>query len=245
MKILVIPDVHLKPWMFRCASDLLKMNIADKVVCLMDIADDWKQQFNLDLYVQSYDAAIEFAKEYPDTLWCYGNHDVCYLWNQRETGYSKIAPWTVNEKLRILKETLPDERQIAFVHRIDDVLFLHGGLPDVFVKDYIKPSHYHHVDKVVETINTFDWQQLWHDESPIWYRPQYYKGKMYKPRKLLQVVGHTPVRKICRDKNVVSCDVFSTDSAGKAIGSQQFLLIDTVTWEFEGVSIRPFSSPGT
>ena len=40
MKVFVIPDVHLKPWMFNRASELLKMNIADKVVCLMDIADE-------------------------------------------------------------------------------------------------------------------------------------------------------------------------------------------------------------
>ncbi len=74
----------------------------------MDIADDWRQQFNLDLYEQTYDAAITFAKAYPDTLWCYGNHDLCYLWNQRETGYSKIASRLVCEKMRILQETLPD-----------------------------------------------------------------------------------------------------------------------------------------
>ena len=81
MKVLVIPDVHLKPWMFQRASELMKEIKADREVCLMDIADDWRKQFNLDLYVQTYDATIAFAKEYPETLWCYGNHDICYLWN--------------------------------------------------------------------------------------------------------------------------------------------------------------------
>ena len=118
MKVLVIPDAHLKPWMFQRASELMKEIKPDRAVCLMDIADDWRQQFNLDLYVQTYDATIAFAKEYPETLWCYGNHDICYLWNQRETGYSKIAPWTVCEKLRVLRESLPDERQLAYLHRI-------------------------------------------------------------------------------------------------------------------------------
>lgn len=74
MKVLVISDVHLKPWMFYRASELMKDIPAghtvkpDRAVCLMDIADDWRQQFNLDLYVQTYDAAIAFAREYPDTL---------------------------------------------------------------------------------------------------------------------------------------------------------------------------------
>ena len=99
----------------------------------MDLADDWLQQFNLDLYIQTYNAAIRFAMEYPETLWCYGNHDVCYLWDQRENGYSEIASWTVCEKLENLREALPDARQIAYLHRIDNVLFSHGGLTDEFV----------------------------------------------------------------------------------------------------------------
>ena len=73
----------------------MKEKTADLAVCLTDIPDDWNQQFNIDLYVQTFDAAIDFAKAFPDTLWRYGNHDVCYLWNQRETGYSAIAQWTV------------------------------------------------------------------------------------------------------------------------------------------------------
>lgn len=41
MKVLVIPDVHLKPNMFYKDSVLMNQKIADRVVCLMDIADDW------------------------------------------------------------------------------------------------------------------------------------------------------------------------------------------------------------
>ena len=155
------------------------------------MAFDWRQEFNLDLYVQTFDAAIQFAKDFPETLWCYGNHDICYPWNQRETGYSKIAPWTVCEKLRKLQEALPDEKQLAFLHRIDNVLFCHGGLTDEFVRHYVPAKYYNNIDAVIETINGFGAGELWQDASPLWYRPQYYGGKMYKPRKLLQVVGHT------------------------------------------------------
>ena len=242
MKVLVIPDVHLKPWMFQRASELMKETGADRAVCLMDIADDWRQQFNLDLYVQTYDAAIDFAKEYPETLWCYGNHDICYLWNQRETGYSKIAPWTVCEKLRVLRESLPrdasgvpDERQLAYLHRIDNVLFSHGGLADAFVRRYVPSRYYNDVDAVVSEINGFGCTEMWQDLSPIWYRPQYYEGRLYKPRKMLQVVGHTPMDKITRKGNLISCDVFSTDSNRNPIGTQEFPVVDTITWEYYGV----------
>lgn len=36
MKILVIPDVHLKPQMFKQATALMHQGIADRAVCLMD-----------------------------------------------------------------------------------------------------------------------------------------------------------------------------------------------------------------
>ena len=172
MRVLVIPDVHLKPWMFHRASELIKENNADRTVCLMDIADDWRQQFNLDLYIQTYDAAISFAREYPDTLWCYGNHDLCYPWNQRESGYSKIAPRTVCEKLRALRESLPDENVLAYVHRIDNVLFSHGGLAEEFVRYYIPADQYENTDRVLAMINQFGCGEMWQDLSPIWYRPQ-------------------------------------------------------------------------
>ena len=115
MLVLVIPDVHLKPAMFERAADLLRANIADTAVCLMDIADDWGQGLNLDLYRQTYDRAIRFVQDFPDTLWCYGNHDLCYLWDQRETGFSLLALPTVCEKLGLLKQALPDETQMAYV----------------------------------------------------------------------------------------------------------------------------------
>lgn len=78
MKVLIIPDVHLKPFMFKQAAELMERGIAKRAVCLMDIPDDWDKQFDISLYEQTYDAAISFAKKYPDTAWCYGNHDLSY-----------------------------------------------------------------------------------------------------------------------------------------------------------------------
>ena len=235
MKVLVIPDVHLKPDMFERAAVLMKSQAVDRAVCLMDIPDDWKQQYNLDLYIRTYDAAINFAKQFPETLWCYGNHDLCYIWNQRETGYSMIAPRTVNEKLRILRETLPDEKQLAYVHKIDNVIFCHGGVSEAFVRDYVPEEEFDNVCRVIDIINTFGMGEMWQDESPIWFRPQYESGRLYKEEQLLQVVGHTPVREIRREGNLVSCDVFSTDSQRNPIGTRRYLLIDTETWACSGI----------
>ena len=76
---------------------------------------------------------------------------------------------------------------------------------------------------------------MWQEMSPIWLRPQYTYERMYKPRKLLQVVGHTPVSEIIRKRNVISVDTFSTYRDGRPFGSQEFLVVDTQTWENTGI----------
>lgn len=240
MKILVIPDVHLKPYMFSQAAELLKQGAAERAVCLMDIPDDWNKEYSIELYVETFDAAIAFAREYPDTLWAYGNHDLCYMWNERESGYSAPASWTVQEKLLELRRALPQGNEIRYIQKIDNVLFCHGGLLDYFVRSMVSSGKYHDVDKVVGMINELRHEAMWNDASPIWHRPQFSPGKMYKPRKILQVVGHTPVDKIYRKGNVISCDVFSTYRDGRPIGTQEFPVIDTETWEFKGIKC-----PGT
>ena len=235
MKVLVIPDVHLKPYLFTQASSILESGAADQAVCLMDIPDDWGQEHHIERYVETYDAAIAFAKKYPDTLWAYGNHDLCYMWNERESGYSVAAAWTVREKLMELRHALPEGNEIRYIQKIDQVLFCHGGVRDEFVKGTVEAEKYDDVDEVVRTINGFHHDLMWNDISPIWYRPQYSSWKMYGEDQVLQVVGHTPVEAIYRRGNVISCDVFSTYRDGSPIGSREFPIIDTKTWEFHGV----------
>lgn len=235
MKILVIPDVHLKPWMFDRASEILNSGAAKKAVCLMDIPDDWGQEYNLGLYEETFDAAIRFQKEFPETLWCYGNHDLSYEWLQYESGFSSVAIPVVQKKLTELRRELTDRSQMAYIHRIDDVLFLHGGLTHAFVKYYANDVDYDDTDAIIEKINLLGRNEMWDDASPLWFRPQFYNEKMYKEEDLLQVVGHTPVMQIDRLGNMLSCDLFSTYSTGDPIGTQEYLLIDTVTWEYEGI----------
>lgn len=226
MKILVIPDVHLKPWMFALAKTLLADGHAERAVCLMDLADDWNQEMNIDLYIETYEAAIRFAEDAPETLWCYGNHDVSYLWDRLETGFSVYAQETVCAKLQKLFHTVRDGH-LAFVHRIDDVLFSHAGVSDRFVKLYLTEAAYTDIDLAVSEINDLGAEILWGDLSPVWFRPQGCPETLFMPERLLQVVGHTPVKTILEEQNLISCDVFSTYSNGTPIGTQEFLVVDT------------------
>ncbi len=59
-KVFVVPDVHLKPWMFEKANEVVSAG--------------------------TFDAAIAFVRKHPDTWFCYGNHDVSYLWEALHQG---------------------------------------------------------------------------------------------------------------------------------------------------------------
>lgn len=233
MKVLVIPDVHLKPWIFSEAARILRSGAAERAVCLMDIADDFDKEMNIDLYEETYDAAIALAKEFPDTLWCYGNHDLSYEWGFLETGYSPYAESTVIRKLSELQRSLQNVLQLAYVHRIDRVLFSHGGLTQEFVRQHFSAQKSRNADLVLDAINALGRWEMWKDNSPIWARPQNGDMKMYQEKRLLQVVGHTPVERITQTGNLISCDVFSTYRDGTPIGTEEFMFLDTKTWEWK------------
>lgn len=237
MKVLVIPDVHLKPDMFTKADYIMERLVVDRAVCLMDIPDDWNKEYCIEAYVETFDRAIAFAKKYPNTLWTYGNHDLCYMWDERESGYSMAAAWTVRKKLLELKKALPEGNEIKYIHKIDNVLFCHGGLREEFVKWKVPSELHEDTEESIAWINNLCHDDMWNPYSPIWHRPQDYKAQLYKQEELLQVVGHTPVEEIVREGNVISCDVFSTYANGRPIGTREFLLLDTENWKFSAVKV--------
>ena len=74
---------------------------------------------------------------------------------------------------------------------------------------------------------------MWYDGSPIWLQTQYTDVKMYKSQQFLQVVGIPDGNYYKKKKNVISCDVFSTYRDGKPIGTEEFPLLDTITWDYK------------
>ena len=231
MRVLVIPDVHLKSALFTGAASILSEGRADRAVCLMDIPDEWNQELNIDLYETTFDSAIQFARDFPDTLWCYGNHDQSYVWKFLETGYSYFAESIVKSKLISLKRSLVSKDNIAYIHRIDNVLFLHGGLTNEFVMKNVDKDRWDDVDHVIKTINGLNEEIMWGNDSPIWFRPQSANTPMYGEGSFVQVVGHTPVKTLMREGNVISTDVFSRSRDGSFIGTCNFPVIDTETGE--------------
>ena len=237
MKVLVIPDIHLKPWIFDRAEKILKDGKADRAVCLMDIPDDWNMEFQIERYKQTFDRAIAFAVDYPDTLWCYGNHDVSYPWGRLESGYSPYAERTVMSKLEELENSLKSPAQINIIHRIDNVLFSHGGLTADFLKWLNADLLFADIDDVIAAVNDTPHDYLWNDESPLWFRPQYETREIFRADTYKQVVGHTPVEKIFEKDGIISTDVFSTYRDGTQIGESAMIVIDSETGKYEKVEV--------
>lgn len=242
-KVLVIPDVHLKPIMFERAAKILDSGQADFAVQLGDIFDDWGQEFNYRLYDMTTDKAIEFHKKYPKTLWCMGNHDFGYYfpeYGRRETGHSKMQEDTMADNAARMVGAGIEQKTI---HVVDNVIFSHAGLTRKWAEKikvnwdeltkYGKMTLDELNDHVIEDqINAVsDLDLLWEENSPFWARPQQHADEIMFTDKM-QVVGHTPMKNITFENNILSTDVFSTHSNGALIGSRRFVIVDTVRQRF-------------
>lgn len=237
MKLLVIPDVHLKPWMFDNAEAMMQ-NLQEahpdeswNFVCLGDIPDDFGKQADVKLYEETWNRAIQFAVDHPDALWCYGNHDVSYLLGRHESGYSFQCEFLCrNMMIRLILNT---NGHMKYLHLVDNVLFSHGGLNSAFVSRHVKLKDERNIPFVVDCMNKLSEDDMWEDWSPMWFRPrEFCRVKTYYPRKLLQVVGHTPVKKVHQIHGFLMCDTFSTYPNGDPYGTQEFVVVDTITKEW-------------
>ena len=229
MKILVIPDIHLKPWMLDMASKILEVGKAENAVFIGDLVDDFGKQYALDLYEGTINSLIDFIKQYPKTLLCYGNHDVSYLWKYNESGYSKMAEYLVQRGIYKIQESLTNLSQLTYVHRIDNCIFSHAGITEEFLYDnWLQKTD---TEKVIKKINKMSQRQLWTDYSPIWWRP-FSGGTAWQLENVLQVTGHTPVEEPLQLKSVLMCDTFSTYPNGVPFGNQKFVIVDSVSKEW-------------
>lgn len=247
-KVLVIPDVHLKPFIFERATKIMESGQADLAVVLGDIPDDWGKHLDLNLYDDTYNAATEFTRKFK-TLWCWGNHDYSYPFRMDQSGYSYEAAPLVRRRIDLLR----DITEIRVTWLVDNVLFSHAGLTQTFAKRLVPDELKWEEDAtyVFNLIETCHSDELWLSSSPLWARPQddydrltgkcinsEFRTKMWKEGELLQVVGHTPTKKILQMGSVLTTDVFSTynDEANNypPIGEQRFAIVDTVnkTWEY-------------
>ena len=140
-------------------------------------------------------------------------------------------------KLEELENSLKSPAQINIIHRIDNVLFSHGGLTTEFVQWLNEELLDADIDDVIAAVNGASYDDLWNDASPLWFRPQYETGEIFRADTYKQVVGHTPVEKIFEKDGIISTDVFSTYRDGRQIGESAMIVIDSETGEYEKIEV--------
>lgn len=228
--ILVIPDVHLKGWMFEEADRLMEEHGITQAVCLGDLVDDWDMQMNTAAYEAVFEKVFAFDEKHPNTLWCCGNHDASYPWGNLETGYSPYQEALVIKNVRLMREQLRERFQ--FAHVIGKCLFSHAGVTWNFLDKLrqrgLDVRGIRCIEDVKNVVNQCTDQELWWDDSPLWARPTYEENYgIFGEYGVLQVTGHTPVKKIylTKGKELLFCDSFSTYRDGTPIGTQEFPIV--------------------
>lgn len=125
MKLLTIPDIHLRSWMIDAAEQLGEKLGVDAYCFLGDYVDDFGREYDLYAYKNTIERLIDFSIMHPNNaFFCMGNHDAAYLWHQEQAGFSVQASWLVKEKLQELIRVSPE---FKIIHRIGDFMFMHGG----------------------------------------------------------------------------------------------------------------------
>ena len=248
MKVLVIPDMHLKTWMFKLIREIPE-NLYDKIVFLGDFVDEFNQQANRQLYQEMLEQVKSFVVGNPKVHVCLGNHDISYVYEWLESGFS----FPMCSYVRKFMDQFITEPNVSVIHKIDNVLFSHGGLSDLWIDnyldDYFQIDRNCHkleksVDNIVKVTNSMlaikdTAQSLWMDVAPLWLRPNddYSIYRLHKQGELYQVMGHTPVKCTYVTKDYALVDSFSLYSDGfTPYGDRELIIIDTETKSVEFVS---------
>ena len=233
MKVLVIPDIHLKTHMLLKARKIMLSGKADMAVFLGDIVDDWGCGDNDLLYKDVFEEVVKFKKDFPNSKYCVGNHELAYLYNMPCSGTSIKLLGLVTQLLYGLRHEFGADFGVAI--RQDNVIFSHAGISE----DWLK-VHYERelslgvsAEALLERINYLEDKdrRLWEDESPVWLRPS--SQKLFLENKVLHVVGHTPVYEPTQEGGMLILDTFSTMPSGENIGNAKFVIINTETQEWE------------
>lgn len=235
MRILAIPDIHLKPWIFDSADRAIADARPDEIVVLGDLLDDFGYEDKPERYTETLNRAGKFMAAHPYSYWCIGNHEIPYVSSCcTVSGTSLLFRDQIAHDLLALSYGAPITVKVKCAFLLDGWIFTHAGLAEDFVQRRIVPraSGVPLNDKdVVELANDLTVDALWEMDSPLWYRPST-GAQLYGEGRIHQCAGHTPSKRILEYGNLVVCDTFSTYRDGVPIGDQTLCLIDTAdnTW---------------
>ena len=219
-KTLLVPDIHLKTYMFeRIEQTVIKHNV-DKIVFLGDYFDEWDCNTNAQLYFETCALLKEFKQKYK-CVFLLGNHDVPYI-----TGAYHHYSTPLHDVRREINKTL-NELEPVMAYKEGNILISHAG--------YIKEPNNMNFNNVIRT--QYGMHQLRHfdqsDLSPLWIRPDtlQFKEECQTP---IQIVGHTPVLEpewyeTDNGHQFLVIDTWSKTPTGEVYGNEKLVLITDQT----------------
>lgn len=227
MTILAIGDIHLKPEILDAADKAIDKYSPDRIILLGDYVDDWGATSDMNAYERTMARLMQFATDHPNAIWLWGNHDISYLDDHCSncSGHSPIAQTILPSLFNRLER---NTNGFKFVHYEDGIFFSHGGICSAWTRGFSgKISDF---EALADWINESSMYDMWDNISPLWYRP-HTEFPPFANNGVIQIVGHTPAKRIAHWKNMYFIDTFSTYRDGRPIGTEDFLLYDTTKKE--------------
>lgn len=207
-KILVLGDIHgHESWRSICEKE----KDADKVIFLGDYFDSFTMspEYQKDNFLN----ILDFKHNHPNCVLLLGNHDYHYIYNTSYSGY--------NFATKILAQPLItkaiEDGDLNIIHIHDNIVFSHAGISEFWLNEVAKLEDIHDITFDKLKLSTLDWNGLYGFEphgdtisnSPIWIRPR--SLSVDKIKGYIQVVGHTPAKKLTSYKDIWLCDTLPTE----------------------------------
>lgn len=223
MKVLFVPDIHCKMYMFDDVEKLDKLYDFDKVIFLGDYVDDWN--CNGQDSIECLNKLISLLDSNPKKyIACIGNHDAAYLWKFGCSGNSE----EYFEQIHNLLEANKEKFYIYYSIQLGTEQYVcsHAGFSQEWL-DYHNITDLSNLGK--------EWtqhpEQFWtigklsggyELSGPLWLRPD----EIRSLPSFKQIVGHTPVKTIQPYYDYVIVDTHSTYPDGSRYGDQNYLMWD-------------------
>jgi hypothetical protein len=210
MKTVVIGDTHGRSlWKL-----MVHQENPDRVVFIGDYFDSF--QIKTDEQINNFLDIIEYKKSSgKEVIMLVGNHDFHYFPEVGDTstsGYQKVGSYQISPVLDANREHL----QMAY--QMDEFLFSHAGISSMFLDSVFgkdgwkeetmveqvnelfkyKPLTFGFGEAITDVTRFFDPYGDNVEQSPIWIRPRSLMKANYDTlrKKVIQVVGHTQVKKL-------------------------------------------------
>lgn len=210
MKIVVIGDIHGR-FVWR---NIIDKEVADIFVFLGDYVSDEKTSGNWQ--IANLKSILKFKEDNPEkVILLRGNHDMQHL------GYSWAECSGLNscvlEQMSKMKNQF--EYNTQWIYTIENVIFSHAGITKTWLQSIgLTESNINRINKInpnesfgfisdspCDTIGTSKSQGI------TWVRPN--ALIMDSIKNVTQIVGHTPVKEICKKENKeINCSFWFCDS---------------------------------